>query len=143
MNLPGIRLESGWRFQSAATNDEDAASRAVNDRDWETLPSLENWRQAISAATGFLWLRQTVNLKPFDVCVVYFLHVDAVPGNVSFFVNGHHIGNHRANGGIFAEDVTRYVHLDSNLVAVRLDCTKIKGEHFSGVRLQPVPCDEL
>lgn len=131
--LPAISLNTGWvceYFQMHA-----GLREAVDD---VAVPSLVEWvfdrRQGEDRAA---WLRRGFDLAPLDICVSYVLRLDSAPEETQIYINGERVG--QADGGPCEIDVTAYVALEYNEIALRVEWNA--AGRFEGVRLQPVPCD--
>lgn len=140
--LMPIHLNEQWSYILS----DDAGllrSRHPDMRDWHPLGRIDDWRKIVLDGVAFVWFHHPIRLQPLGICAVYFLHVDAVPGSAQFFVNGKLCGKHDARKGIFANDITHLIDLEPGNVVIRLESRKIIGDQFKGIRIQPVPCDEI
>ncbi len=140
--LAPIHLDSQW-FYALSDDASLVKGRAPNLRDWRALDSLGAWRSISLDSAPYLWLYHPIRLQPLGMCAVYFLHVDAVPSAAQFFINGKAAGKHDARKGIFATDVTHLIDLEPGGVAIRLETRKIISDQLRGIRIQPIPCDEI
>lgn len=77
----------------------------------------------------------TFDLQLTEVCVRYWLHMDAAPGGISVVINGYAVGS-TVESQPFAVDVTDAVRLEDNTIILR-------GASLPGrIRLQAVPCSD-
>lgn len=145
INRTDIELNTNWRYRPG--DDDDFSLRKLDDGDWPLLDSLEDWSDIAPHDDDdpVTWLRRTVKLSPLGYCVVYFLDIREVPLHTEIYVNGKLAGAHKPNSGRFAVDVTRFVSLGTNVIALRLQRGgKVRGEPgFGAIRLQAIPCDEI
>jgi hypothetical protein len=131
--LPLIPLETGWQCEyfEVEPNLYEFSDGALK------VPYLSDWRCERRFAEGWAaWLQRKFTLEAVDFCVTYWLVVDHAPADARFYLNGKLIGEYRAP---FKVDVTDFVFLEENTIAIRLTCPE-QGE-ISGVRLQGTPCD--
>ena len=124
-----INFDKGWRFalgggMERATNEYDDSGWRVLDlpHDWaiEGYFSAEHPSGAGGGALpgGVAWYRKKFYVK--DVAR-YFLEFDGIYMNALIFVNGEAV-DHRPYGySSFVIDITRYLHCDGNIIAVRVD----------------------
>jgi hypothetical protein len=103
------------------------------------VPSLAGWTCSGRYDGGWAaYLQHTFFLEPTDFCVSYFLQIESAPGNIVLFVNGRRLGQFDGSRP-FSFDITDYVALEENSLALRVDCGG-RGR-FGRVYLQPVPCE--
>lgn len=89
------------------------------------------------------WLQRAFTLESTDECVRYLLYIDSAPPAARIYLNGQHVADYtppHEDAPPFEIDVTPYVYLDENTIAFRVDYHDPPGA-FSGVCLQPVPCE--
>lgn len=138
MSLPPFSLNDGWvceYFELRPDLYEFAKDVPV--------PSLADWTfDRIRSENWAAWLRRTFTLAALDMCVSYYLYIDTAPHRARIYVNNTHVADYIPPGPDdppFEVDITADVALGVNTVAFRVECDA--PGRFSGVRLQPVPCD--
>lgn len=138
MQLPPISLDAGWvceYFELRPDLYEFAKDVLVS--------SLAAWTfDRIRSENWAAWLRRRFTLEPLDTCVQYYLYIDTAPANARIYVNNRHVADYIPPGPDdppFELDITADVALGENMLAFRVECDA--PGCFSGVRLQPVPCD--
>jgi hypothetical protein len=86
---------------------------------------------------GMVELRRMFDLEPIgEVCLRFYLHVDAAPGGTAVSMNGHEVGTVQA-GQSFAADVTDDLTLENNLLLLKVSQRGV----FASVWLERIPCD--
>lgn len=135
--LPSLGLDNGWTcdyFELEPGLYELMTAQAV--------PSLAAWsfdRRRVDNWAA--WLQRSFTLEPVDMCINYALLIDSAPAGTEIHVNGRQAGVYMPSGldePPYEVDVTLLVALGENRIAFRVpwDAEGV----FSGVRLQPVPC---
>jgi len=83
-------------------------------------------------------LTQRFDLEPIgDVCVRFWLHIDAAPEATLVKMNGQAVGMVQSEKP-FTTDVTDYVTLEDNVLLLEVK----QGGRFGEVWLERVPCEE-
>jgi hypothetical protein len=136
--LPFISLNTGWTVEYFEL-DPDLYEFAP---DPDPVASLADWR--CSERYDDRWaamLRRTFDLEPTETCVTYRLRIERAPGRVVLFINGRRLGEVMAYP--FEFDVTDYVALEQNQIALRVACAECDGYQgfFGAVYLRAIPCE--
>jgi len=93
----------------------------------------------LSLRNGAAELRRTFDLEPIgDVCLRFYLHIDAAPEGTAVSMNGREVGTIQA-GQSFVADVTDNVTLEDNVLLLKVS----RGGRFGAVWLGRVPCESL
>jgi hypothetical protein len=94
----------------------------------------------IDGTEGLTKLRYDFTLEPVEFCINYWLFIDSAPSPTHIYINGKPVESYKdASLQPFALDVTLYVALGENQLEFQIP-SGVAG-HFSGVRLQGVPCE--
>lgn len=119
-------FNSGWRLQVG--DPADAAKPDFSDSGWKpvTLPRAWNEDDAFSKdikdhTTGIAWYRKTFTLSPGSEGKKVFLEFEGVRQAAEFFINGKSVGMHENGVMAIGLDVSEFVRVGSNVVAVRTD----------------------
>ena len=135
--LPSLGLDNGWTcdyFELEPDLYELMTAQAV--------PSLAGWsfdRRRVDNWAA--WLQRSFTLEPVDMCINYVLLIDSAPAATEIHLNGRQAGIYTPPGlddPPYELDVTLLVALGENRIAFRVPWDAPGA--FSGVRLQPVPC---
>lgn len=106
------------------------------------VPALDSWRfDRLRVVDWAAFLRRSFFLAPTDSCVSYHLLIDTAPDGARIYINDRHVADYHAPGPDdppFELNITDHVHLDTNEIGFRVACDA--PGHFSGVRLQSLPC---
>jgi hypothetical protein len=139
--LAATPLDNNWVYFFAENRREDYSQIDLDVSGWVPLEQLSDWAVTSSGQSGADWFRRDVTLEATGSCANYLLHIDRVPQDIHVYVNGTHVGE--AEGGQpFHCDVTEYVAMGRNVVAMQLVCVfDACGGGFGKIYLQPVPCD--
>lgn len=142
-------LDPGWRF----LRDDVANGGAVDldDSDWSKvdLPHSYNADDGLSAKyyRGPAWYRRTVMLSKPAADTRTFIEFDGAALAADVWINGAKVGRHEGGYARFRFDITPYIRSGSNVVAVRVDNSKLSdvaplggdftvfGGLYRGVRL--------
>lgn len=130
-DIPNLSLDRDWRcdyFEDIPTIHDFIPTTPV--------PSLRAWRfDQTRDKNQIAWLEKRFDLPMRDVCVSYRLHIDAA------FYAAHLSLNVQDFGEIstpFDQDVTDYVMLEDNVIALRVPYTDAA---FNDIRLIAIPCN--
>lgn len=136
-----MSLDKDWLYYFASNPQNDYSQPDVNEAGWIPLPEISDWTVANSAHTGVDWFRRHFTLMPMDGCVRYLLQIEVVPENLTVYINGKKVSDTRTKQD-FKADVTDYVTLDENIIALRLTPrSNNAGGSFEKIGLQPIPCE--
>ncbi|WP_457427916.1 glycoside hydrolase family 2 protein [Roseateles sp. P5_E7] len=145
-------LDDGWRFLRA-----DAAGASGNDFDdstWAAVRLPHTWNGSDGEAGGAYyrgpgWYRRELQL-PASV-LRHFLQFDGAALRAEVWVNGQRAGQHDGGYAAFRIDITRWLRVGRNQIAVRVDNATAKhvaplggdftvfGGLYRGVKLVAVP----
>lgn len=134
-------LDNNWVYFFAENRRDDYSEVDLDISGWIPLERLSDWAVASSSQAGADWFRRNVTLEAPDTCMTFVLHIERVPQDIQVYVNGLLVGE--AEGGQpFRHDVTEYVAMGRNVIAMQLVCVfDACGGGFGNFYLQPVPCD--
>lgn len=123
--LQAIDLNAGWQCEYVNRNEDRVAVPALNQwaLDGQKRPSC--------------CLRRSFTLSALDFCVRYSLLINHAPQRTQVYVNGQQL--EVSGGPPAAIDITDLVALGENEVSFWVEAP-VAGA-FSGVRLQPLPCE--
>ncbi len=120
-------LDGAWRFQRADVAGAEAPG--FNDAAWTTV-TLPHSYNAVDGETGGTpyrgpaWYRRTLDITP-GTGARRFLEFDAATLAADVWVNGRHAGRHEGGYARFRFDITALLQPGRNLVAVRVDNSKL------------------
>jgi hypothetical protein len=102
------------------------------------LPNLSDWSQYF-AKNENIKLRRMFDLEPIgDVCLRFFLHIDAAPDDTTIKMNAWEVGKVE-NGQVFIADVTDFVTLEDNVLLLSVT----RSGKFGSMWLERVPCETV
>jgi hypothetical protein len=132
---PPISLNDGWTVEYFEKEPDlyELAAAGI------PVPSLRAFTcSGRLDGTWMAWLTRTFDVPPIlEVCLRYDLHIRAAPGVILLYVNGRRLGE--VDGARpFVFDVTDFITLEDNQVALRVDCAQ--GGAFGDVFLKPELC---
>ena len=136
-----ININAAWRYM--AGDHVNAASPDFDDSSWEPigLPHTFSLPYFMSKDfyMGYGWYRKTLDINKRQASKRFFLEFDGVFFEAEIFINGQVVGHHEGGYTGFSIDITPYVKVGSNQLAVRVnniwrpDRAPRAGEHtFSG-----------
>jgi hypothetical protein len=141
-NPPVMILNSNWCYLFAENTKASFSGVDVDDSRWIPLPNVTDWTVASSAPQGVDWFRRAVMIEPPGMCANYVLRINRVPEALQVYVNGRLAGE-ASSGKPFSRDVTDFVAVGRNVLALKLTVSKPNGGGTLGdIRLEQVPCDE-
>ena len=141
MTLNAIRLETDWFYHFARNKKINLSAPTIDETGWIPLPEISDWAVTNAVQSGADWFRRRLIIRSTNVCVRYVLHIEHIPENVEIYLNGRFVGSSRGTRH-FKVDVTDFVFLGANLLAMKLTCeTNTAGGGFGLIRLQPIECD--
>ena len=124
-----INFDKGWRFSMGGGIERSTLE--YDDSSWRLLDLPHDWaiegsfsaNNPSGAGGGALpggvgWYRKHFYVK--DVCK-YYLEFDGIYMNAVVFVNGEAVDYRPYGYSSFVIDITRYLHCDGNVIAVRVD----------------------
>ncbi|MBL4561434.1 MAG: DUF4982 domain-containing protein [Labilibaculum sp.] len=117
-----------------------------NDSGWRVLDVPHDWSiegdynknnpSGIAGAflpTGIGWYRKAIKISKLCDDDKYFIEFDGVYMNSDVWINGHHLGNRPYGYISFAYDLTPYLTEGKNILAVRVDHSKVpSGRWYTG-----------
>jgi beta-galactosidase/beta-glucuronidase len=120
-------LDGAWRFQRADVSGAEAPG--FNDAAWSTvaLPHTYNVPDGETGGMpyrGAAWYRRTLDVKP-GAGMRRFLEFDGATLAADVYVNGRHAGRHEGGFARFRFDITPLLQPGRNLLAVRVDNTRL------------------
>ncbi len=124
-----LTLDSDWRFMRSDIADGGAVS--LDDSGWQpiSLPHSVNADSAMNGKThrGAAWYRRLVTLtkSAVDIDKHTYLEFDGAALATDVWINGAKVGHHDGGFARFRFDITPYIKLGSNVVAVRVDNSKV------------------
>ena len=121
-------LDAGWRFVRQDVTGADQAQ--FDDHAWSavTLPHTWNAADGDDGGTyyrGAGWYRRTVMVSPAASGARRYLEFDGAALAAEVWVNGIHVGRHDGGFARFRFDVTPYLKAGRNVLAVRVDNSKL------------------
>lgn len=138
-----INLGTDWLYHFTTNTSADFSKTEIKETGWIPLPQLSDWSVSKTGQGGTDWFRRRIVLQPTDGCVRYFLRIERVPESVVVYVNGTKVD--AAGGGDpkpFYKDITDYVALGTNILALRLSYSSDKsGGSFGKVTLVQTDCE--
>ncbi|HYO87092.1 MAG TPA: hypothetical protein VER79_00500 [Candidatus Limnocylindrales bacterium] len=132
---PPISLDEGWTVEYFERDPSLYEFAALG----QPVPSLRAFSCSRRVDEGWLvLLTRTFDVPPIlDVCLRFDLHMEAAPGPVVVYMNGRRLGEIDGDHP-FVCDVTDFITLEDNLIALRVDCAQ--GGAFRDVLLKAEPC---
>lgn len=134
-----VKLNDNWLYRFARNKRNDYSGPAIDPAMWIPLPMLSDWGVSSAVQTGADWFRRDVILPDTTTHMHYMLQIRSVPEQVTVFVNGYRIGV-VASGQSFTSDVTPFVNIGHNIVALKVQGgSDSDGGGFGDISLQAVP----
>ena len=139
--IPKISLNEKWHYRFA-TEQESYSNPAVDDSDWEWTLFTEVPIPKVSPP-AVIWLRKRFHLNPMEACVRYYLRCDRNSYPMTVYLRGHAVAQ-GSNDSYLDVDVTDYVSLDDNVLALEIHADKWDLDtQEAELYLQPIFCDDL
>jgi len=163
--MQAILLTNSWRMLPTAPSDTtNYAGWQVDDSAWYPIEVPQSAQSAIPRSAA-AWFRCDFEMHPPEDCAAWFLEFEGADYRVEVWLNGQLVGEHAGFFDRFRFDVTHALHLETNLLALRLSVPKddavrgvlgaealpwyatrhAGGAFFGGiwgqVALQAYPCD--
>jgi hypothetical protein len=129
-------LNDNWVYLFAENQRENYSAPDFDDSAWIPLPQLSDWSVASSVNSGADWFRRAIELTSTEVCVNYELTIGHLPETACVYLNGQLVGNAERNKP-FGCDVTSYVALGRNVLAIQLIYTSEAGGGAGDICLRP------
>lgn len=132
-------FNDNWLFSLSDNN--DYKSPEYNDNDWRKLSLPHDWSiegqlsQDNASCTGYLpagiaWYRKHFKWEPDSQLPLTFIYFEGVYNRSEVYLNGKLLGK-RPNGYVsFIYDMTQYLHKGDNVLAVRVDHSKIADSRW-------------
>ena len=125
-------FDAGWKF---ALGDHPEASKvSFVDKTWRSVNLPHDWsiegenRQDEPAGgaggffpTGIGWYRKTFSVPGYSKSKLYSIEFDGVYMNSEVWINGHYLGIYPYGYSSFSYDLTPYLKVRNNVIAVRVD----------------------
>jgi hypothetical protein len=138
--LTTILLNDNWVYFFAENQRDDYSHVGLDVAGWIPLEKLSDWGVTSSGQGGADWFRCTIALSPTKSCVNYVLQIRNAPQTIAIFLNGQFV-DEVPGGESFNGDVTEYVALGENTLAMQLTClSNACGGSFGSISLQPIAC---
>jgi len=123
-------LDQGWLFQRS--DPVGAEQVAFDDRGWGQVSLPHTWNaQDVEKAGAYYrgpgWYRIPLTIGQIKPSEREFLEFDGAALVADIWLNGVHIGRHEGGFARFRFDVTSNLHPGVNVVAVRVDSSKMDG----------------
>lgn len=135
-----IDINVDWLYFFSNNKVNDYSDIHIDEAVWIPI-DLPDWTVSSKVNSGADWFRRHINLEPTEMCVRYVLQIDRVPEAVTVFVNGKELTQIRGEDA-YNGDVTNFVALGRNVIAMKLTCTDNQvGGGFGKVSLTAVPCN--
>ena len=133
---PAINLDDGWTVEYFEQNPEPHELASVG----QFVPSLRRFVPGRRYGAGWTaWLTRTFDVPPMlDVCLRFDLHISAAPSTIMLYLNGRRMGEVDGRQP-FVFDVTDFITLEDNQIALRVDCAS-EGV-FGAVSVKAEPCN--
>ena len=143
-NREKTSLDFDWKFMqqdvknASKENFDDSAWRKLNvPHDWSIEGTYaENNPAGIAGAflpTGIGWYRKNIEINTLQKSEKYFVDFDGVYMNSDVYINGNLLGNRPYGYISFSYDLTPYLKVGNNVLAVRVDHSKApSGRWYTG-----------
>lgn len=138
-----VSFDFDWKFYLG--DDATASQTAFDDSEWRELDVPHDWSiegaydeaNPAGKAGGFLpagtgWYRKTFEIDELEDAN-YFIEFDGVYMNSDVYINGTHVGNRPYGYISFSYDLTPYLKVGENIIAVRVDNSQVpSGRWYTG-----------
>jgi beta-galactosidase len=131
-NRQRLLMDFKWKFQLG--DQKGAEEISYDDVSWHTLNLPHDWSIEGSFSkdapadgnggylpTGVGWYRKHFKISRDDLNKIIWIEFDGVYMNSNIWINGHHLGLHPYGYTSFYYDLTPYLNVGENIVAVRVD----------------------
>ncbi len=148
MMMYPIDLNGEWHFCAMLSEDNtdtpQLAAPALPDAvAWQLLQVPGHWGAQGIDHDGVAWYRRTFDMLENEACSVWWLECEGVDYHCDVYINGQHAGAHTGYFGKFRLDVTSYVALGENVIAIRVESpatapdTPAAQHIIKGILMQP------
>ncbi len=127
-----LSFDFDWKFQLG--DQKDAENISYDDSKWRTLDLPHDWSiegtyskdEPTGGSGGYLptgigWYRHHFQVSKNDLSKNISVEFDGVYMNSDVWINGHHLGNYPYGYSSFYYDLTPYLSVGQNIIAVRVD----------------------
>ncbi len=136
-NLNPLILDYDWYCFPPADFDP-ALGLEPDPSNWGMVDVVANWPGHLLPSVEAVYLSRVFSVEPInDVCVRFWLYVEAAPEGTAITINGWYAGTTQNGQGLVA-DATDYIMLDGNQILITLN----QPGFLQGIYLRPVPCEE-
>lgn len=134
-----IDINVDWLYFFSNNKVSDYSDVQIDEAVWIPI-DLSDWTVSSNVNSGADWFRRHIQLEPLEGCVRYVLKIERVPEAVTLFVNGKELSQIRGKES-YSGDVTNFVALGNNVIAMKLTCTNNEaGGGFGKISLTAIPC---
>lgn len=118
-----------WKFVRGDASGASAENYSENSMQSLNLPhsfDIPYWRENTAKSPYIGWYRKhfTISQADIDTKQRFFIEFEGAYHTSKVYVNGNYVGMHKGGFTGFSFDITSLVHVNDNVVAVRLDATK-------------------
>ena len=117
-------INDGWKFTLL---DEDASAKNVDTSTWESVSIPHSWnaKDADDETPGYFrgkgWYRKRLSVEGLIPDQRVYLSFEGANQVTEVYVNGKYVGHHKGGYSAFIFDVTDYVQIGDNVLAVSVD----------------------
>lgn len=118
-------FNTGWKFHLGGL--EFAETSDFNDSSWENVTIPHTWNAKdpfdddLTYIRGIGWYRKIINLNVVDTTKKTTLHFDGAFQVADVYLNGAFVGRHKGGYTAFAFDVSKYLKVGQNCIAVKVN----------------------
>ncbi|OAQ42042.1 hypothetical protein A5893_02700 [Pedobacter psychrophilus] len=123
-----ISLDKNWKFQYGGT--DFAETKDFNDQAWSTVNVPHTWNAKdvfdddLTYARGIAWYRKNIDISNSQLNQKASLYFDGVYQTADVYVNGAFVGCHKGGYTAFTFDITGFLNIGKNTIAVKVDNTQ-------------------